>query len=41
MRRRKLQQGEGEDNHEKEMCIDIVKAKLLREDNHNKKKRQG
>ena len=31
MRRRKLQQGEGEDNHENEMCIDIVEAKWLRE----------
>ena len=41
MRRRKLQQGEGRDNHEKEVCIDIVEAKWLREDNHNKKKRQG
>ena len=30
MRRRKLQQGEGEDNHKKEMCIDIVEAKWLR-----------
>ena len=41
MSRRKLKQGEGEDNHEKEMCIDIVEAKWLREDNHNKKTRQG
>ena len=31
MRRRKLQQGEGRDNHEKEMCIDIVEAALLAE----------
>ena len=29
MRRRKLQQAEGEDNHEKEKCIDIVEAKWL------------
>ena len=28
---RKLQQGEGEDNHENEICIDIVGAKCLRE----------
>ena len=41
MRRRKLQQEEGEYNHEKELCIDIVEAKWLREDNHNKKTRQG
>ena len=41
MRRGKLQQGEGEDNHEKDMCIDIVEAEWLREENHNKKTRQG
>ena len=41
MRRRKMQQGEGQNNHEKEMCIDIVEAKWLREDKHNKKTRQG
>ena len=41
MRRRKLQQGQGEDNNEKEMFIDIVEAKWLREDNHNKKTIQG
>ena len=41
MRRRKLQQGEGEDNHQKEMCIDIVEKRWQREDNHNKKTRQG
>ena len=41
MMRRKLQQREGEDNHEKDMCIDIVEAKWLREDNHNNKTRQG
>ena len=41
MRRRKLQQGEGEEDHEKEMYIDIVEAKWLREENHNKKTRQG
>ena len=40
MRRRRLQQGEGEDNNEKEMCIDIVEAKWLREDNQIKKTRQ-
>ena len=41
MMRRKLQQGEGEENHKKDMCIDIVEAKCLKEDNHNKKTRQG
>ena len=30
MRRRKLQQGEGEDNHEKEMCIDIDGQRKLK-----------
>ena len=36
-----MQQGEGEDNNKKEMCIDIVEAKWLREDNHNKNTIQG
>ena len=41
MRKRKLQQGEGEDNHKKEMYIDILEENWLREDNHNKNTRQG
>ena len=41
MRSRKMQQGEGEDNPKKDMCIDIVEEKWLGEDNHNKKTRQG